>query len=331
MGRKIQIVMLAIVVIVAIGAATVLPSLADESSSTGHFTLGNSAPTSLTFTLYESNESTEATSMTPQTEYALKITVTDWNTLNDISEIEVIIKTNSTNIDADDSPTDKATYKWTSGGWSLVGPSDSTWNITDDSRAPSNLNDTTGTWWLHFIPGKVARESTSGGWDIYVNVTDKGGLSTNNIAGYDMNWYGEISASDTSYSFGEINLGTTDQGITSPNDGYIDVKTISNGNYKIQSKSDNWQDGNGNTAVLDWDGNLSSGEFALKVSYQNNVNNSNFVETDYTVITGYESESGPTAEAGETKKIYQWISVADSGLLPGTYSGTFYVQINNND
>jgi len=335
MDRMTQIAVLAIVLIVAIGAATVLPSLADEeSSSTGSFSLGNSPPTSLTFTLYESNESTETTSMTPQTEYALKITVTDWNTLNDISEIKVIIKTNSTNTGDPDSATDKATYKWTPSGptttkgWSLVGPSGSTWNVTNSSKKPDDLSATTGTWWLHFIPGKVARES--GDWDIYVKVTDTASQTADNIAWeYHMNWYGEISALDSSYSFGNINLGDTDISITTPSDGNIDVKTISNGNYNIQSKSENWDDGNGNTAVLDWDGNLDSGEFALKVSNTNDVSISNFVSTSYTVITGYSSVSGPTAESGDTKEIYQWVSVASSGLPSGTYEGTFYVQIGN--
>jgi len=331
MERKTQIAVLAIVLIVAIGAATVLPSLADSDTSTGNFSLGNSAPTSLTFDLYVYDHSTNTTSMTPQVEYALKIDVTDWNTLNDISEIKVIIKTNGTDMDASNSATDKATYNWTSGGWSLVGPSGSTWNITDNSSAPSDLNATTGTWWLHFIPGKVANETVDDytWWDIYVNVTDKGGLSTDNIAwGFHMNWYGEISALNDSYSFGYINLGDTDKNITTPSDKNIDVKTISNGNYTIQSKSVNWTNGD-NTAVLNWSSSLNSGEFALKVSKENNVDNSNFVNTSYTVITGYDNVNGPTAEAGAINEIYQWISVASSGLPPGTYEGTFYVLIDN--
>jgi len=248
MGRKIQIVMLAIVVIVAIGAATVLPSLANsegnsEGTSTGSFSLNNSPPASLTFTLYENDHTSKVENKhtDPQAEYALRINVTDWNTLNDISEIKVIIKTNSTNTGDQDNVSKKATYKWTpSGGWSLAGPSNSTWNITDDSKAPSDFSATTGTWWLHFKPGKVAMQTVNNNthWDIYVKVTDNGGLTTEGIAhGYHMNWYGEVSVLNASYSFGSINLDDTNRSISSPLDENIDVRTISNGNYKIQSKS----------------------------------------------------------------------------------------------
>jgi len=337
MELETQIAVLAIVLIVAIGAATVLPSLADSDTSTGNFTLNNSPPTIISFTLYEADCTNTTDTMDPQTEYALKIDISDNNTLNDISEIKVILKTNSTSTSVLDNATDKATYNWTpSGGptegWSLVGPSGSTWNITDNSSAPSDFSATTGTWWLHFKPGKVARKTIDDNsrWDIYVKVTDNGGLTTEDIECVcNMSWYGEISALNKSYSFGSINLSDTNKSISSPDDGNIDVKTISNGNYKIQGKSENWEDDNGNTAVLDSDGNLDSGEFALRASSQSDVGSSNLVSTSYANIPGYNNVNGPTAETGAINPIYQWVSVADSGLPSGTYEGDFYVQISN--
>jgi len=318
-----QIAALAVVMIIAIGTA-VLPAMADtEGTSTGSFDLGNAAPSVTKISLSTTNGD-----LTPQVHNWLVMDISDANTLNDIKEVQVIIKTNTTGTSADDNVTDKATYRWTpTGNWSLVGPTNSTWGFDKimSDKKPTDLGATAGEWYLLFLPGKVARESTT--WDIYVKVTDKGGLTGDNISwGHTMNWYGEISAVDTSYSFGDIGLGDTNKNISTPSDHNIDVKTISNGNYELSSKSGNWTN-ESNAAVLDWDGTLDAGHFALAVDGNGTVDTSNYVNNSYEAITDYSNANAPTAEAGDIKEIYQWISVADSGLLPGTYSGTYYVQI----
>jgi len=324
-----QIAALAVVMIIAIGTA-VLPAMADTGgSSTGSFDLGNAAPSVISITMNTGN----GVAMTPQVESWIQMDISDANTLNDINEVQVIIKTNTTATSDPDSVTDKATFRWTPAGgdkgtWSLVGPTGSTWSIDNTaSMGPpkANRGATVGTWHLLFLPGKVARESNA--WDIYVKVTDKGGLTGDNISwGYTMDWYGEISAENTSYSFGDIGLGDKNKTISTPSDHNIDVKTISNGNYKLSSKSGNWTKGS-DKAVLDWDGTLDAGHFALKVDGSGDVSTSNYVSDIYEKITNYNNVNAPTAEDGDIKEIYQWISVATSGLLPGTYSGTYYVQI----
>ena len=320
-----QIAALAVVMIIAIGTA-VLPAMADTTSSEGSFDLSNAAPSVTRISL-----NTPTGVMTPQVDNRLEIDISDANTLNDISEIQVIIKTNTTGTGDPDSVTDKASFRWTPAGgdkgtWSLVGPTNSTWGFDNTvSFGPTDLGATAETWLLYFIPGKVARESNA--WDIYVKVTDKGGLTGDNISwGHTMVWYGEISAEDTSYSFGDVGLGETNKNISTPSDHNIDVETISNGNYKLSSKSGNWTKGS-DEAVLDWDGTLDAGHFALNVDGNGTVDTSNYVNDSYEAITDYSNVNAPTAEAGDTKEIYQWISVADSGLLPGIYSGTYYVQI----
>ena len=329
MRPRTQIAALAVVMIIAIGTA-VLPAMADTGgSSTGSFDLGNAAPSVISITMNTGN----GVAMTPQVESWIQMDISDANTLNDINEVQVIIKTNTTATSDPDSVTDKATFRWTPAGgdkgtWSLAGPTGSTWSIDNTaSMGPpkANRGATVGTWHLLFLPGKVARESNA--WDIYVEVTDKGGLTGDNISwGRTMNWYGELSAEDTSYSFGDIGLGDTNKNISTPSDGNIDVKTISNGNYTLSSKSGNWSKSS-DWAVLDWDGTLDAGHFALKVDGSGDVSTSNYVSTSSEPITDYSNVNAPTAETGDTKEIYQWISVATSGLLPGTYSGTYYVQI----
>ena len=308
-----------------------------ESSSTGSFDLENAAPAVTDFTLYESDESGMTTQMTPQTEYAVKIEVSDANKLEDIAQLKVILKTNTTPLTAGDNVTDKATYKWTaSNGWEFVGPGagGSTWAINASAcRQPSDFTATSGTWWLHFVPGKVARESTAATtqrWDIYVKAMDKQSASDEMIKwDYEMMWYGELSAVDTSYEFGDVQLGAENVTITD-SDTAINVTTIANGNYKLESKSTDWVNTTfGSTAMLDWDSTLSSGEFALKVDGYGSLDSFTYVRDTYTTIQDFSSVSGPTAEAGENRGIYQWLSVASEGLLPGTYKGTYYVQIAN--
>jgi len=308
-----------------------------ESSITGSFDLENAAPAVTDFTLYESDESGTTTQMTPQTEYAVKIEVSDANKLEDIAQLKVILKTNTTPLTAEDNVTDKATYKWTaSNGWEFVGPGagGSTWAINASAcKQPSDFTATSGTWWLHFVPGKVARESTAATtqrWDIYVKAMDTQSASDEMIKwDYEMMWYGELSAVDTSYEFGDVQLGAENVTITD-SDSAINVTTIANGNYKLESKSTDWVNTTfGSTAMLDWDGTLSSGEFALKVDGYGSLDSFTYVRDTYTTIQDFSSVSGPTAEAGENRGIYQWLSVASEGLLPGTYKGTYYVQIAN--
>ncbi len=298
-----------------------------EASPTGDFTLQNAAPEVTDFSLYESDETSTTTQMTPQTEYAVKIDVEDANTLEDIVQIKVILKTNATAVTANDEATDKATYLWTpSGGWQ--GPSgSSTWAINSNAcEQPSDFTSTSGTWWLHFTPGKVARESDA--WDIYAKVTDKQSASDDMIEwGYEMLWYGELIAVDTSYEFGTVQLNAENVTITD-SDGAINVTTIANGNYKLASKSANWIN-SGYEATLDWDAILTTGEFALKVDGSCSLDTFNYVRDTYTTITDFDSVPGPTAEDGDNRGIYQWLCVASEGLLPGTYNGTYYVQVAN--
>ena len=325
--RPKQIAALAVVVIIAIGT-TALPAMADtEGSSTGSFNLGNAAP-SVTVALYDSDESNSATQMTPPTEYAVKIDVSDSNTLNDIDEIKVVIKKDG--YSGNDDVHNQSTYKWTpSGNWELVGPTDTGWSLETTSKTPGDLAVTSDTWWLHFKPSKVATEAN---WDIEVTAKDNSSATgTNSTQDIPMRLYVEISAVDASYSFGNVNLGTTENNITEPSDGNIGVTAIANGAYKLESKtSTTWTGQNTNdvATVNSSSGTLDDGEIRLIDNAANSYSGGSKVQTDeYKPIAGYSTLSGPTTESGASHAIYQWLDVASEGLLPDTYQGTYYVQI----
>jgi len=326
MRPRTQIAALAVVVIIAIGTA-VLPAMAGtEGSSTGSFNLGNAAP-SVTVALYESNESDPANEMTPPTEYAVRIDVSDSNTLNDIDEITVVIKKDG--YSGNDDVHNRSTYNWTpSGGWQFVGPTDTGWSLETTSKTPGDLAVTSDTWWLHFRPSKVATEAN---WSINVTVNDGTATDTGSVQDIPMLLYVEISAVDTSYSFGNVNLGTTENNITDPNDGNIGVTAIANGAYKLQSKTNTtWTGQNTNdvATVNSSSGTLDDGEIRLIDNAANSYSEGSKVQTSaYQPIAGYGGLTGPTSEDGASHAIYQWLDVASEGLLPDTYQGTYYVQI----
>ncbi|MHC1574381.1 MAG: DUF2341 domain-containing protein [Candidatus Methanogasteraceae archaeon] len=306
------------------------------AASTGTFTLESAAPVVSSIVLCSADdESTPVSSMDPTVEYAVVVGVCDSNTLDDLTQLNVVIRTSGTT--GDDSVTDMATYRWTaSGEWTQVGPAGS-WGInTGACSTPATFSGTSGTWVLHFSPGVVARAGT-GIWEVYVTATDgaqQTGSNTEN--GKNMNWRGEIESTDTSYSFGGIDMGEEKQVSTSSptGDADVDVGVIVNGNYKLQSKSSATWCSTEYVATLNtsYPYPLQAGEFALKNSAVNNLGDCSFVESEFgdTYIQGFYNREGPTpTEDGVCHSIYQWVSVAESGLLPGTYNGTYVVQIAN--
>jgi len=347
---KTQIFAFALVIVVAtaVFGATFAPAMADtEGQSEGSFDLGNDNPVVINVALYESDESTSATSMSPETgEYALKIEVSDANSLNDIDQISVWIKQDS--YSGSNDVRYLSTMTWTSSGWSYDGPgndADVSWDlVTGDgkSRSADDLTGTSGTWWLHFTPGKYAVEGTSN-WRIDVTVDDGTTTDTGNVAGISMQSYIEITADQTSYSFGSVSLSDTEKPITETDESaadHIAVSTRANGNYRLDSFTDGSWTGQttSGTATVNPGATLGNGEIRL-------TNNAEGISGSYAAgskvsttagtITGYTTVDGPaslgggqaTSEPADTKDIYQWLDVASAGLLPDEFQGTYTVQI----
>ena len=329
-----QIVVLALVMIVALGT-TAVPAMAGTSGgSTGSFGMHNKAPVVGTITLYDGEGSTPASEMTPQTYYNVSIVVSDDNKLHDLTEIQVVI--HKSDYSGANSVVDKVTYKWTpGGGWvEYQRPSNpNTWGTISQSECivPSNLHAVSGTWWVKFMPGKVAREST---WSITVTATDEASASDENaLTGQSMLWYGEITADDGSFSFGDIALGASNTAISTPADHNIDFTTIVNGNYKLQSQTAAvWTNTTNSEDInLDTDGGtLADGYFALKNNGTNSVGTANNVGTDVGTINDKSNVESGLTEAGNDVPIYLWLSAAAQGIMPYDYSGTYTVTISNN-
>lgn len=317
--------------LVAILAATAMPAMAaTDGSSTGSFDLGSAAPTVTGVELYDAEHNTTVSTLTPTTEFAVMITAGDVNTIADIDAITVVIKAQGyagTTTDA----SYNATYRWTpASGWALIGPIGTQWTKEPGSSEP-NLVLMSGDWYVNFKLSEAATSEVN--WDITVTADDGESTGTNSKTGIPIDFYAEISAVDTSYSFGGVALGASGLPIIG-DDHDVDVNVTANGNFKLYSKSDATWIGNGTDSVATVNPNaLNSGEIQLCDGKNATFGDGGRVQVDggvgYYWIEDFGNEEGPTAEVGENRDIYQWLSVASSGLLPDEYHGTYYVQILN--
>ena len=312
--------------------ATLTTSDTSKTPTLHEVTITYNQPPSTTVALYQSNESTPAASMDPQVEYAVKVSVTDNDTLDDINEIRVILFYDAAGNDpsAPGTPDTQtcAILTWTKGGspeWDIA-PSEasSNWRIEETyCKKPSDMAQTSGDWWFHFKPGKVATHSPgSGDWDIYAKATDTAELTAENyLRDVEMNWYGEITVNTPSVNWGTVNLGSDFS--ANPQTG-ISVTYICNGSYNQQVKSDGSWSGGGASITLNAAGSPGEGEFSLKADDTATLGSAVLVSTSYvTIVSGSQTD-----EAGNTESFNTlWLKLGPSGIPVVTYSGTIYYQI----
>jgi hypothetical protein len=267
-------------------------------------------PVSLTTSagLYEANRATAATSITPQSEYAIKVRVTDPATLNNLSTVKVTLYYD---LDGTYSPleipasgntqtcailtcTVGATPSWT------ISPGDSTsCALVLYNCSQPGLSGTGGDFWLHFKAGKVATQTTgSARWHIYANVSTTVGFTVSNYqANLNMNWYGEIQMNTASVDWGLVSAGLDFADSDPSRETNISVTYISNGAYSQQVKSSTTWAGVSSNAILKPEGNPGPNQFSLRADYDNTLNGSVLVPALYTTF-----RSGTqTGESGNTE------------------------------
>jgi hypothetical protein len=327
--RFLGLVMVAAMVVTTLLAAMLpaLVSAADTGTMSGSFALGNSAPTiDEVLVVSHADNSTALTSITPQTEFIIKVQITDANTWADLTTCNVTIfyDSNSDNSTADIpavSATDCAldVFDQDASTFTLT-PGSTTWSAASGSTYSAS---TVQQGWIcyHIVPGKIARQTTKD-WDLYVSVQDdEGGTATSYSAkDLQMNFYGEVTTSD-SVSFGSVAAGSTYAAnkVTGKS-----VTYISNGAYDEQVAADSaW-----GSATLDATDNPSANQFCLKA---NDVDAAgSYVQVDTTSSYATIDDTGVlTTESGDpvaTNTV--WLRLG-SPFASGTYTGTIYFKIIN--
>ena len=267
-------------------------------------------------------------SMTPQEEWTnITISVTDYNTLADVNQVNVTVFYDAAGSDPSAPGTTNvstcAILTWTRGGspvWSLA-PASTTWTINAAGCSAGSDSATTDNWVFSFKVGKVATHSPStDDWDIYAKATDSASQTGDNyLRDVEMNWYGEITVNTVNISWGIVSPGCSNE--TSP---VVNITYICNGNYSEQVKtSQNWTSASGNVA-LNTTGNPGTGEFSLKADDDDTlVDAVQVLSASYTTFdTGNQTTESGNAENNN----HLWLSLG-SGIPVDTYSGTIYFGI----
>ncbi|NQT71632.1 MAG: hypothetical protein HQ553_02535 [Chloroflexi bacterium] len=309
---------------------------ATEIPSTGSFTIPNEDPSITSVELWSTGTgAAQATLMSPQTQYNVKVAATDNNTFNDLNTLKVTIYYDADGTyDEGDRPGTGNTQScailtWTNGGSFTIDPSASTtWAVVSGSCSAPSLTSSTGTFEFHFKPGKVATENNGNDeWHIYAIATDgAAGTGDNYQEDREMNWYGEVSGVTATTSFGTVPLGCS--GSVS---GAVSATYISNGPYDEQVRSDATMTGQDSAATLTLHTSGTSpgaSQFALKADDDDTVADSVQVQSDY--YTTINNSGTQTGEAGITQaNNHLWLWLYESGIISEEYQGTLYYRIIN--
>lgn len=327
----------AIVVAVALLVA-MLPTVvlaADNGSINGEFTLGDAAPTVDSVVLYESTGTSTVTAMTPETEFVIKVTVTDTNSLNDLDHVKVTLYLDSdgtynsgdvpgtgdaqtcaimTAYNSDDWATDNVSSDFgTSTRWQFV-------SLTQ----PTDTSLSSGTFEFKFEVGAVATMTTgSTEWHIHAEAND-GTAVTGYQENITMAWYGELTVSGSvSWS------GITPGGDFTSQTGTITENYVSNGAWVIKvAATSPWASAGGNATLVTDNTTLGASEFALKANDTTELATAEYVQ-EYTTYSNTIQTGTQTTEAGDTSATNTlWLSLG-SPFPNGTYSGSIYYKISN--
>jgi hypothetical protein len=342
--RVLHIVVIAAMVIATL-LAMIVPRLAQAAESqgtTGTFDIGSTPPViTEVATLYSAAHGATVTQMTPQLEYAVKVTVADSGTIHDLATVEVTILYDDRDGGVDDNVTHmpangtqvSVTYTCTVGdtpSWSQTPAHDDatcTWeNITATSVQPP-AGDPSGDFYFNFKPGKVATEATD--WDIYVVAKDHDNVVDTWYDGgdYDMMWYGEINITGgTSPNWSGIAPGM-DFGDAAAKK-QLTVNYKSNGDYDAAvDTTGTWARGGGGTTTLDPDGTPIANEFSLRAWALDDY----AAADNVTIAAGdcvIDATGDLSLEAGDTNSNTFLYLKLGTPFADGSYSGliTFYIR-----
>lgn len=274
----------------------------------------------------------EVTAMTPQVEYNVKVSVTDNDTLNDLSTVRVTLYYDADgSYSAGEVPSSGNTQTcailtWTNGsGWSIDPGSNTTWVLVSGSCVAPTLTNTTGTFEFHFKPGKVATETTgSARWHIHARATDSTARSGENYqANRTMNWYGEITGLTAAVGFGTVAPGSVNA-----MSGTVSATYISNGAYDEQVKSSATWIGQTSGAILTFSesGNPGAAELALKADDDATLEGA--VQVLSASHVAVDDTGTQTAESGDTAaNNHLWLTLGSAAIPAEEYQGTIYYKI----
>jgi hypothetical protein len=336
--RDIVAFVVVIAMVVAITPIVAFPagvSAADEGSISGQFSLGDAAPTVDNVTLYNAAGNTTVTTMTPETEFVVKVTVTDTNSLNDLDFVKVTLYYDvGGGYDSGEVPTSGhqqtcaiiTAYNsdnWVTDNCTPDFGTTTRWTFVELTQ-PADTALSTGTFEFKFGVGAVATMTTGvNRWHIHAEAND-GTSATNYQADREMAWFGELTVSGgVTWSSIAPGAGFTIQS------GNITENYVSNGAWVIKvAATSPWTASAGNATLVTDNIALTAGEFAIKANDSDNLTTAEYVQNYTTFSSAIQSGTQTTESGDETADNKLWLSIG-SPFPNGTYSGTIYYKISN--
>lgn len=326
-------IILSVLTVLALAAGLVpgLAYAAQEGTIPGSFVLGNIAPTVSAVSVYEQGNGVISV-MSPQTEYYVRVPVTDANSLDDLVTVTVYLYYDQDGVyNYSDMPTSGDTQTCAIMTWTNLGDSwaidpsggDTTWVLVTANCSAPSMSGTTGYFDFHFKPGKAAmkNEGTSQ-WHIYAIARDSTDSGSRYATGNTMSWYGEIFGVTLKAYWSSVSLGCDDV----PADSHVSATYISNGNYSEQIKTNSpWSINGSVNASLNTGGTPGDKEFSVKACEDDVLGEAIQVSTVYTSIDDAETMTDDVGYIHPYNTL--WLSLGATGLIPGTYTGVVSYRI----
>ena len=279
------------------------------------------------------------TSMTPQTEYTINVTVTDADGYADIASVVLKLYYDA-NTSTDETEFDTKTVAdaqtlayitWTpGGGFVLSEEASSTW-ATGANATPTS-EDLANPFVFKITPGKVSTEAdnVTPSWQIAAKVTDDQGATgwAADAQRSAMAWYGEITVNTASAPFGILAPGTTFG--ASSRVGSLSMTYVTNGDYDEQVKvaTNAFTGGTGTVTVdvTDFDA-AAADEIAFKSDDTATLGTAVGVTAAGATI---DNAGTITEEAGDTQAANSlWLQISSSFTAYETKTGNIYFVIAN--
>ena len=292
--------------VMSMASSAVFAASESEKSISGKLSIANVAP-EVTAIAVTTMADVPEDNLDPQTNYKFKVSVTDNNTLVDISTLE--LKLYYDNILLPDDRRDHYTFKFTAPStWEEIGPdTDERHLVTGSCVAPADNTQQSGTYVFVVKFDVIAKPTALNKWDAYAKATDDNGL-TDELTDenkFDVNDYISLTVEDDNLTFsgspGEENVEPAEQPTVATVDTNVD--------FHVQCKVDNWV---GSSSTIGAD-NTKAAQTAAH-------------DSEITLSTGY-NNLWTNVGYGESvaRDIYWFLNVPISAS-DSSYTTTFYVK-----
>ena len=305
MKRQIGLALLIGLIAMSMAPSAIFAADSSEKPISGQ--LNNYVTPDVTAIAITTMENVAENNLDPQTNYKFKVSVTDNNTLVDISTVELNLYVD--NILLSDNRRDHYSFKFTAPGtWEEIGPdTDERHLVTDNCVAPDN-SQTSGDYIFVVKFDIIAQPTSSYEWDAWAKATDNNALTDNltNENKFNVNNYVSLAVDDSALTFS----GSPGQENVQPTENPTVATVDANVNFNIQCKDNNWTGSLGGTIGAD------NTKAAKDASHTGEI----------TLSTGYDTLwSGVGYGENVTDNIYWFLNIPSSARDP-SYTTTFYVK-----